>query len=500
MPDTAVVMEMARNVAREAGFINPRTYLEQLGFTTKKDLPQLWQHIVAFSRAKEETDRQQNRGTQAVQEDSLLSAVTCDDDGDVPNNQLALKGGRPLIMPTPAPVRTPVAANVVKEPIIAPRAHDQLRDVPTPLRDASKVVSHKSPAPSGGAEAPSRSPPAPATQKPSPATATHAPSPATATHDEPETIPGAADSDLPTPTDMPKTTAPSIEYKAEYKTFMHQVANRQVFPVALAKDFKTNRKDLFDLWRNNDRDWAAVQLRVQRKAAKVTKSEVEKSMIKVRDLVKGGMPQEKAERIRDKRRAEKLAEWDPDFPKDIDEIRFWYDSKISSSEGNITEEGMSVNGNLALDRDMTEQVIGQGGILQAGLRASAPGVAEDQQLSFAESMSNALTNETCGKLVLTKVPKTDPKPDGATNEDAKPTGPKSKDVIETETKKIVMSKLDEINKEIKEATSLEMVLQAHAICPATAQGMSKHVALMSRNFKALTKKLEENSPAVSYHG
>ena len=318
MPDIAVVMDMAKDVARDAGCINTRTYLEQLGFTTKKDLPQLWEHIVACSRAKEETHHQQNIDTQAVldqliEEDSLLSAVTCYDDvDDVPSNQLAPKpnvfdkSGRPLSMSKPAPARAPTAASAAKEPIIAPRPRDQLRDLPTPLRDASKYATyhkpsgdaskyatyHKPPAlipkpypKASGHAAPAQPPPAPATAapkpapataapKPSPATAAPKPSPATAaaTHDEPETIPEADASEhtsqRPVPEGPPQSKAPSIAYRGEYKTFMQQVSNRSIFPVALAKDFKTNRKDLFELWRNSDRDWAAVQLHVQRKLQK----------------------------------------------------------------------------------------------------------------------------------------------------------------------------------------------------------------------------------------
>jgi len=284
---------------------------------------------------------------------------------------------------------------------------------------------------------------------------------------------------------------------------MSQVSNRKVFPVALAKDFKSNRMDLFELWRNSGRDWAQVQLQVTRKASKITKSEVEKSMLKVRDLVRNGMPKEKAEQIRDRRRAQNLAEWDPDFPKDIDEMRFWYDSKISTTEGNHTEEGMSTTGAMALDDEMAEQVLGDGGILQAGLRASAPGVAEEHQLSFAENMSNVLTNETCGKLKLTKSAKPEtPKPDAdaANGVSSDADGPKSKEMVQTETKKIVLSKLDEINKEIKEATSLELMLKAHSICSETADGMTKHVATLNKNFGVLTKMIARNDPAVLYHG
>jgi len=569
MPDHAVVMDMASDVAKQAGQ-TLRQYLGSLGCLSKRHLPDLWKHIVEVTRAKERADQQQHLDTQRVienliEEDSLLTeagtyagtdaehmqhpvTVKNFDKGgaavapSVPENhelrlRQLLSGASGGLAENPELLQLlrgmlPKDPDAPKVPVQIPKgAEPQMIQIPKGAEPQVPETSLTPKVPETSKD-PVMTPKVPETSAPKVDPTPNVVPPKVA---PPQVVPPKVaprgddqiedtgkdtgkDTDKDTGKDTGKDTdetlanyktskgckSISTEFKGEYRTFMTQVANRHVFPAALAKDFKSNRRDIFELWRGSNHNWGEVVLSVQRKAAKTTKSEVERQMMKVRDLVRMGMPQDKAEKIRDARRAANQASWDPDFPNDVAEIRFWYDARISTTEGTETSESMAVDGTMTLDSEMAESVIGDGGILQAGLRAAAPGVGDEHQISFAESMSNVLTNDTCGKLKLTKnkpIIDKDAAAEAAAAEAASAAlGPKSAEVVQTETKKLVLAKLDEMKKELKEATEMLLMLKAYAICKPTADGMAGHVKILTETFQTLTDLLKNNAPAVKYHG
>jgi hypothetical protein len=117
-------------------------------------------------------------------------------------------------------------------------------------------------------------------------------------------------------------------------------------------------------------------------------------------LIRWGYTKEKAEKLRDRRMAEGNAEWDVDFPKDPEEIIFWYRARKKATELNRTTESMEATGSMKIEGEMAESLLGAGGALHNGIRASVPGLEESKQLSFAEDLSNALTNDTCDTCSL----------------------------------------------------------------------------------------------------
>ncbi len=102
--------------------------------------------------------------------------------------------------------------------------------------------------------------------------------------------------------------------------------------------YKSNKKDLFWLWKRNNKDLNKVLLIVRRKAAKETLGKGKKSMVKVRDLVGKGMPEKKAKDLRDRKMQKGEACYDPEFPDDQEEIMFWLTTEISFENTNRTEE------------------------------------------------------------------------------------------------------------------------------------------------------------------
>ena len=80
MPDQKVVMDMAREVAAEAG-VPLKKYLQNLGLVNVRHLPDLWKHVVETVHAKQMAKDKAAMDTQVLiehmihEEDSLLSMV-----------------------------------------------------------------------------------------------------------------------------------------------------------------------------------------------------------------------------------------------------------------------------------------------------------------------------------------------------------------------------------------------------------------------------------------
>lgn len=236
---------------------------------------------------------------------------------------------------------------------------------------------------------------------------------------------------------------PSKDARNDYRVFIRQAQNRDKFPVGLQAAFKADKVDLFNIWRRNGKDWGKAELCVKRNASKLTEAVGEKRLVKVRDLVRDGMPLERALSLREKRKRENLCVADADFPDVDEEIQFWHTTKVAASTINRTEESMSVTATADVDGAELEELVGDDGILCAGLHVAAPGVSNKNQMAFAEGLANLITNEGTGKLKLTAKPK---EPQSST------------DVPVLTPKQIAMGVCEDIQKEIKEAHNLELVL------------------------------------------
>ena len=237
---------------------------------------------------------------------------------------------------------------------------------------------------------------------------------------------------------------PSKEARNDYRAYLRAAQNRDKFPVGLQAAYKADKADLFNIWRRNGKNWGKTLLEVQRRASKLTESVGEKRLVKVRDLVRDGMPLERALALREKRKKENLCQNDPDFPEVEEEIQFWHTTKVAASTINRTEESMTVSGTADVAGAELEDLVGDEGILCAGLHVAVPGVSNKNQMAFAEGLANLVTNEGTGKLKLHKVvPKDEEKP---------------KEVVVVTPKQIAMGVCEDIQKEIKDAHNLEMVL------------------------------------------
>ena len=273
----------------------------------------------------------------------------------------------------------------------------------------------------------------------------------------------------------------SQTHASEYRAFIREAQNRKKMPVGLAPNFKNDRLDLFNLWRKNDKDWHQVQLSITRRATKLTESKGTKSMIKMRDLTSKGMPYEKAKALRDKRKAQGLAEWDVDFPEDPEEMKFWQTTEISSTEINRTEESIEINAKKDMsDLGEIEEYIGSDGILAAGMRVASSGISDKNAASFAESMTNMLAADSEMKVKMKAVVR-------VTAQSAAPP--------EMTDKEIAGLKSEEIKKESTVARAYGMTLSAHKICPDTAAEMDGHADALDKQYRALTNLIKQHPPA-----
>ena len=264
---------------------------------------------------------------------------------------------------------------------------------------------------------------------------------------------------------------PATDHALEYRTFIREVRRRDKFPIALAQNFRNNKVDLFHVWRKNGQDWGKVTMVVKRRAAKVTEALGKKQLVKVRTLVLQGMPQKKAEDLRDRKKAAGLGCFDPEFPDDMDEYQFWTTVEVSRSNVNRAEESMEAAGVKTLNDDEAEELLGEDGILGAGMQVAAPGVTDKNAASFAEGMANLLTNEGSGTVKLIKPPK----------------APAEAQPVEDATAKdIAKAKCEEIAKEMKDAQQFDLVMTSHDIDQSTAKGMRHHAEFMSQKYKELT--------------
>ena len=275
---------------------------------------------------------------------------------------------------------------------------------------------------------------------------------------------------------------PTKDHPAEYRTFIREVRNRDKFPVGLASSFRQNKVDLFHLWRKNGKDWSAVQMIVKRRASKITESLGKKTLVKVRTLVKEGMPLAKAVQLKERKKAAGMGQYDPEFPDDNDEYMFWVTSEVSRSNYNRTEESMEAEGKKELDDAEAEDLLGDDGILAAGINVAGPGVSDKNAAAFAESMTNLLANDSTGQTKLAKIPKTVPQTEPA----------------EMTPKSIALAKCEEMMKEMKEAHQFNLVLSSNDLDKETASGMKKHAEYMCDKYKLLTALVQSQSEPEEY--
>lgn len=227
---------------------------------------------------------------------------------------------------------------------------------------------------------------------------------------------------------------------------------------------------------------------MKHKAAKITEAVGKKQLVKVRDLVQGGMPQNKAEAIRDKRKAANQTQPDLDFPDDPDELRFWYVVEVSTADINRTEESMEIEGRADLDHEQLEDIGGGDGILAAGLRVAAPGVNDKDALSFAEDTLALLSNEgTGGKVKLTRA-----KPK------AENTGGGEEVVVPATARELAQSACDQVMKEMKDAEGYSVIINAHGLCKETANSMQVHAEFLRLQYQQLATLVARDAPVEEY--
>lgn len=212
--------------------------------------------------------------------------------------------------------------------------------------------------------------------------------------------------------------------------------------------FKGTKTDLFNQWRRLGKDWGRVVMKVNRITGKRSEAKGVKKLMKVRDLVAKGMPLERAVQLRKIRQAQNLAKADDDFPDVEDEIMFWHTDEISCSTMNFTGESMAVEGDAQIEgAEQLDALLGDDGLLGAGLQLAVPGVNSKVQMAFTESMANLLSSDATGKNKLSKVL---PKPIEA--------DPNPPEVPIATPQQIAQTKCDEVQKELQQATIITTML------------------------------------------
>lgn len=399
MPDKAGIMSMGRLYADKDG-VTLKSLLVKYNTTKASQLPEFWNHLVERSRsdqlAKEEAEAdllmdELIGDDEDESDDDLLSGL--EDELPQPSSKLpgatppTVKPQAPSVPKAPAQSEPPQKLPAGAENQQAPAQHTS---APAP---APSSAPHTDAATASGGAALAQQSSVPVAPSPSPPQAAGA-----------LTAGGQALVDV-SPSDSKK---PSVDHASLYREFMRECKNREKFPVSLATSFRQNKVDLFHLWRKNGKDLFVVEVMVQRRASKKTQALGKKQLVKVRDLVRQGMPEKKAKALRDKRKTQGLLMDDPEFPGDEEESQFWHTVEISRSNINETEESLSANGKKTLNDEEADELLGEDGILGAGLQVSSFGVKDKDMASFSESMANMLSNDGNGKLKLDKVRPTTP--------------------------------------------------------------------------------------------
>jgi len=177
-------------------------------------------------------------------------------------------------------------------------------------------------------------------------------------------------------------------------------------------------------------------------------------------------------------------EEDPDFPGDNDELMFYYTWEVSVAEINRTDEGMEAKGATAMDQGQLDDLIGDNGILCNGLRAAAPGVADKHSAAFAEGMSNLVaTDGTGGKTKLLKLKDLQKEEDKKKADEERK---KAENVDEDDPKEIAASRLEDIQKDIRDARQYSLVLDSKNVCRETAAGLDTFADTLTDIHKRLT--------------
>jgi len=258
-------------------------------------------------------------------------------------------------------------------------------------------------------------------------------------------------------------------------------------PEFFKQNYKRDRLDIFDAWRNSKGDWNKVQHLVERKAGKKTEVKGKRMLVKVRDLVAKGMPESTAIELRNKRKAENLTVVDDDFPDRLDELQFWHTVEVSASNINYTDENNRAEAKTELDADMMDDLLGENGLLANDMRVAIPGLADtNAQHAFGDAIANLTgVNMKNVKSEEEKAKEKEEKDRKKKEEEERKRKEKQEKVLTIP--EIVQSALDGVKKELAEARVLELQLNAHQVCDKQAKFMTDHVANLTNLYKTLAE-------------
>ena len=112
-------------------------------------------------------------------------------------------------------------------------------------------------------------------------------------------------------------------------------------------------------------------------------------------------PKDKADSLMKKLREKGMFHWDEDFPRDEEEIFYFIGVGNSVKDENITSEKAEVAIKTKGDKELTEALIGENGMLAAGAVPDANTASEAGSKAVLDSVAGSTAPEKKGKRKTT---------------------------------------------------------------------------------------------------
>ena len=283
---------------------------------------------------------------------------------------------------------------------------------------------------------------------------------------DPLPSPDACPADSPVPVKLefehkePERKANSSSHRAEWATFMRQVAGKDC-PKSLGPSFKQDRIEVFNVWLKESKNLHTVaQVMMQRKIEQERSSETKVRGFKKRERERDGMPPEQVKMLIEARLKDGGFYEDPDFPGDPEEYYFYKHSGRVVARVDRTTDIMSLRGAGTVDEETAGQLTQEGGLFDRA--PSAPGLHD----GLVRAMMDG------GKAGPRPKPKPKPKPTELL-------------VVDYKTK--ALEHATEILREASEARSLGLRCGLHSFGQSLRTELIEHAVLLEKKYAELCK-------------
>lgn len=183
--------------------------------------------------------------------------------------------------------------------------------------------------------------------------------------------------------------ANSVTHNKEYQVFIHKCASRKKFPPSLSKPFRSNKREVLNVWLQNKKTLSRCAVAYCRRATTRERARNRYGYRKLRNirLMYPGKEEVWYTDFVNKKEKAKLAEDDPECPGQKDERMFWLRIDTEMVVDDEAEENVDLHMEVNLDEDGLAAVTGEDGVFGEGIGVLVAGMDSEGGMAFHEELA-----------------------------------------------------------------------------------------------------------------